>query len=71
MENLGRLLPVVITLLALSATMGKATEAKVYGGSSGYRVVAHVDGNKVYWGSSGYRVAGRIDGDKVYLGSSG
>ncbi len=67
----GYLLLAAMFLLAWSATIVQAGEAKVYGGSTGYKVVARVDGNKVYRGSSGYTIAGRIDGNKVYLGSTG
>lgn len=37
---------------------------KIYGGSSGYTVVARVENGKVYSGSSGYTVIARIDGTK-------
>ncbi len=70
-RTLGHLLLTVMSLLVWSAPMIQAGEAKVYGGSTGYKVVARVDGNKVYRGSSGYTIAGRIDGNKVYLGSTG
>ena len=44
---------------------------KIYGGSSGYSVIARVENGKVYSGSSGYTVIARIEGTKIYSGSSG
>ena len=66
-----RSLLVIMTLCLGPAAIIQAGASKVYSGSSGYTVVARIDGEKIYWGSSGYKVAGRIDGDKVYHGSTG
>jgi len=54
-----------------SAKEKPTSMCKIYGGSSGYSVIARVENGKVYSGSSGYTVIARIDGTKIYSGSSG